>query len=296
MKQTNLGERATFLAAGLAACWFAAPSAQAADIELSPGMPWNVDWANDSCVAQRVFGDKDQPFVLRMERFAPSASFQLVISGKQLHGAEQGDALTVTYGEGGHAHRIEDIRVGARKDGATTIFVNNSSLAPLPRWGNTDQPSSAITPQAEAAVTQIALRHKARTIVLKTGSLGPLFAQMRKCTDQLVTAWGLDPVQQQTLRRKPTPIGSPGQWATSLDYPQAALLERKQAIVAFRLMVDAEGKPTSCALQRSYSGELFNTLTCNILMRRARFQPALDAMGKPVASYFISQVNWLMGN
>lgn len=253
-----------------------------------------MTWANDSCVAQRMFGDKDQPFILRFERFGPIPAFQLVISGKQLLGAAPGDSLTVTYGPGGYSHRTNTLRIGSRPDGAPVIFIPISSLVDLPASPDAAAPSSALSPQIEAAVTEMTLRHKGRDIALKTRSLGPVFIEMRRCANDLLTLWGLDPAQQGTLRRPATPKGSPGQWLLPSDYPLEALRAGQQAIIAFRLMVDAEGKPTSCTLQRSYSGKQFEALTCSLLMRRARFTPALDAHDQPVASVFLSQVSWIM--
>ena len=273
----------------------AAPAAHAADTELTPLTAWNVDWASDSCVAQRAFGDAKQPMVFRMERYGPMDAFQLIISGKQLRNLHHRDPMTVTYGRGGYAQRIRNITVGSTPSGATTVFIPSSSVIALPNGEEYTPWTGAISPQAEAAITEILLRYRAKTVVLKTGSLGRVFAEFRKCTDQLITAWGLDPAQQQTLQRRPVPTTSPGTWLVSSDYPKEALTNGNQSIIAFRLMVGADGKPTTCAVQHSYSGKLFDDVTCNALMRRARFQPALDAEGKPVPSYFISKVRWMMG-
>ena len=90
------------------------------------------------------------------------------------------------------------------------------------------------------------------------------------------------------------PLSNPGTWLRSGDYPGGALFKGAQALVSFRLAVDAGGAPTACEIQRSYSGELFDKASCKGLMARARFAPALDADGKPIASYFASTIKWIM--
>ena len=65
-----------------------------------------------------------------------------------------------------------------------------------------------------------------------------------------------------------------------------------EGIVNFRLLVDQAGKPTDCEVQRSTRPKEFDDAVCRAAMRRAEFEPALDAQGKPVPSYWIATVNF----
>src|SRR5690606_33522406 len=118
-------------------------------------------------------------------------------------------------------------------------ILNSALAAP----GEDHSGSYWIPLEQETAVDRISLTRTAgKALVLKTGSLGEPFAALRKCTDDLVASWGLDPVRQSRLSRRATPLDSPGEWLRSADYPPAALRGRKQAVVNFILMVDAQGK------------------------------------------------------
>jgi TonB family protein len=64
--------------------------------------------------------------------------------------------------------------------------------------------------------------------------------------------------------------------------------------VHFRLSVDARGKVSDCHIQRSTRPEGFDEAVCEVLMHRARFKPALDAEGKPMASYYINTVRFII--
>lgn len=132
------------------------------------------------------------------------------------------------------------------------------------------------------------------TIVLHVGRLDTAIGALRRCTKDLVKIWGLNPDQQAALTTTPEPLGNPGGWITSNDYPASALRGGQSASVQFRLMIDAAGMPTSCKVQSATQGPAFIDLTCTLLMKRARFSPAATADGKPVESYYTNSVNWLM--
>jgi hypothetical protein len=65
-------------------------------------------------------------------------------------------------------------------------------------------------------------------------------------------------------------------------------------IVQFRLDVDAAGKITGCHVLHRTKPDLFADLTCRSITRRAKLEPALDAEGKPVRSFSVHKVLWIM--
>lgn len=92
--------------------------------------------------------------------------------------------------------------------------------------------------------------------------------------------------------RAVTPLSNPGGWITEDDYPAQALRYEMTGSVGFRLRVDPEGAPSACETSYSSGWAFLDRTTCDLLMRRARFRPALDRRNKPVASYFSSRVRW----
>ncbi len=93
-------------------------------------------------------------------------------------------------------------------------------------------------------------------------------------------------------RPRPVPLGNPGNWVVSDDYPTKALREELGGAVGFRLDIDEMGIPTKCTVTQSSGYEILNTKTCMLLMERARFRPALDTNGKPIANYYVNRVRW----
>lgn len=275
-------------------------TAFAAETLLSPVSPWNVEWRDKTCTLSRAFGTTEDPLILRMERFAPGDGFQLVVVGKALANARDGRELTIAYGDGKPDDLSEKFMFGTSNDGIPTLFVTSGSLRDnddkVVRKGPdlpTDQ-RPQVTPAMEEAVTSISLRFAGQFLKIKTGSLGKPFVALRQCTDDLVKQWGFDPEVQSSLRSRPVPLGNPGNWIRSDDYPRKALANRKSALVTFRLSVDASGTPVDCDIQRAYADDSFKAITCGRLMVRARFKPALDASGQPTPSYYVNSVRWVI--
>lgn len=117
------------------------------------------------------------------------------------------------------------------------------------------------------------------------------FAALGTCTDDLVTSWGLDAKQQTALTTRPRPLNHPNTWIRSSNYPKAMLTRGKQALVSFRLM-GAEPQPLArCSVPTTTRQ---SAISCGLLVRRARFSPALDAKNQAVPSYYLNTVRWIM--
>jgi len=102
----------------------------------------------------------------------------------------------------------------------------------------------------------------------------------------LLTHWNIDADAHRSLSRRAAPIGDPAKWITSSDFPATALRAGERGLVFFRLDIDAVGKPTDCHVQRAAGREEFETAVCRNLTENGKFTPALDAGGKPIASYW----------
>jgi hypothetical protein len=273
------------------AALLAFPSIVAAEnaIRLAPVTPWHVDWTKTSCTLARGFGEKENPQVLMFEQFTQGQRFQLLITAKALSATKQEDRPTLIYATGddetGYRDKQERALLGKNKNGVTTLFVPGSDL-----YGDT--PGNART--IEGSIKRLIVKLRGRTVAFETGALDKPFDAMRKCTDDLVRTWGLDPEAMKRAARAPIAKTSPGTWLRTGDYPSRALGQGAQSLVSFRLLIDNTGLPTDCLIQRSYGDEPFNKITCKKILERARFEPALDEKGAPMASYYATSVSWVM--
>jgi hypothetical protein len=279
--------------AGLIALFSASSLEAAKPTILPPISPWNVDWSETTCSLRRAFGSKDDPSILTIERFGPTPSFQLSIISNEFKSFQQGGAVQLKFGDN-KPRRITTVSPGrSGASGKAILFFGSQSLA-QPIETDDEDWDPPVTPATEAAVKSISVSYFGHERVFVTGPMDKPFAALSTCTDDLVKFWGLDPKQQATLTQRPKPLASPATWIKSADYPAAMLTGGKQALVSFRLSVDARGIPTACEIQRSYNDKKFDDVTCTLLVRRARFSPALDAAGQAIASYYLSTVRWVM--
>ncbi len=90
------------------------------------------------------------------------------------------------------------------------------------------------------------------------------------------------------------PVGNPVMqsmsFMQSFRVPPAARREMTSPRVAFRLQVGADGKPTDCAIMQSSGSKLLDDRICEIMLKRARFEPAVNRAGKPVAASYTNSV------
>lgn len=89
-----------------------------------------------------------------------------------------------------------------------------------------------------------------------------------------------------------SPRGNPGNWITTRDYRTTWLNRGLEGVAGFTLSLDASGRVTDCAITRSTGHSALDTATCDLLSKRARFEPARGTSGEPVAGRFSSTVRW----
>lgn len=93
-------------------------------------------------------------------------------------------------------------------------------------------------------------------------------------------------------RANPEPRGNPGNWANANDYPSRALREEREGTTSFRVTVGSNGRVSDCQITGSSGHSDLDAATCKNIQRRARFRPALDNAGNPVAASWSSRVRW----
>lgn len=92
----------------------------------------------------------------------------------------------------------------------------------------------------------------------------------------------------------PVPKGSRAQWMAGAEYPDAALRGAESGSVTVKLAVNTEGRIAACDVLKSSGSRSLDTATCRILERSARYTPATDAAGQPVAATDQHTVRWAL--
>lgn len=88
----------------------------------------------------------------------------------------------------------------------------------------------------------------------------------------------------------PRPINR-GNWVQADDYPLEAAKFGLAGKVRFRLDIDPQGHVTGCEILQS-AGPVLDAVSCRVLVKRARFEPARGSSGQAAASTYESQITW----
>lgn len=94
--------------------------------------------------------------------------------------------------------------------------------------------------------------------------------------------------------RAPSPKRNPGYWVTTNDYPSAALREEISGVTRFRAIVGPDGRVSDCEVIQTSGSDILDAATCRLIVRRARFNPALDEGGNPTSGYYTTNVRWMI--
>ncbi len=283
-----------WLFAAVAACVWPLATALAAPtvLELRPSSRWNMRYQDGSCELMRQFGEGDDQIIVQFTRMEPSNSFALRLLGKPFINDGPYQDVRVGFGE---TPAVEPLKNRLSGMAGSFAFADLGSFTFAGPVRDIRSAQTAWTPEQEATVTKLTVGpHRGKVFHLQLGSMRAPMQAMRTCTDDLVRSWGYDPAVIASLLRPVAPIGNPGSWVHSSDYPSYLLRQGKLGVVRFRIDVDEAGKVTNCAILRRTGEEAFATMTCEMLMHRSQFLAALDRDGRPVKSFWISGINWLI--
>jgi TonB family protein len=131
------------------------------------------------------------------------------------------------------------------------------------------------------------VRHQIRLV-----NTGAAERALRACASDALREWGVDEAALNALRQLPRTTNNIG--LSSMDYPYSALREGRQGRVVVRVTVNADGRATACAPVSTSRFPSIDTATCDAVLRRGRFTPALDAEGRPTAATIISSGTFLI--
>lgn len=116
---------------------------------------------------------------------------------------------------------------------------------------------------------------------------------LRECEDGMLRQWGVDTAARAALGRLPKPAGAGAiTWFRWEEYPEAAVRTGASGTVLTRIRVDRFGAVGGCTVVVSSGHTSLDRQTCESILKRARFEPALDSSGTAVASEYIARTVW----
>lgn len=283
----NILARTAVGTSAVALC-FIASSAMGADevVALAPSGEWLVNGDEESCWISRRFG-RDDGVSFSLQAFAPGrTNYYVILRGDALPHRDAG-SLDLDYRFGPDSEFIPTTAVIGTNNGVPRVtfgtFLEPSDVVKAGREG---EPTPAADMRArEAAIEELVLQFsRGRPLSLQLGSLAEPMARLHECAARLPEKWGLDFDTQRSLSHAPIPIEM-GTWLGPGSYPWTYLRAARSLRIQVRLMTDDRGAVTHCAVQSPKGPNSAGEIACREIVKTARFEPALDHAGNPVASF-----------
>lgn len=266
--------------AALVASMYMASAVQAAGQAAQPGAKsqWEVNWAEQRCSIARTAGRSGITLVLRTHLSEQNAELifrDVAWRGDPLDGARKVDVTLEPAGV-----RIEAEAVAQRRP-------DGSHLLSLKKLGRQffDQFAAAKHIRVERegkAIAEVAIPGAVRAV-----------EAFRVCRDDLVASWGFDPAVLAGLQKWPAPIQAFTSLFRAEDYPGGRAWMGDGGVVTVRYTVGVDGRVSECAPISDPGKETpFYKRTCQILIERGRFEPAIAADGRAIATPNVLTMNW----
>ncbi|WP_169053498.1 energy transducer TonB [Alteraurantiacibacter aquimixticola] len=250
-----------------------------------------MDYAEDSCALRRAFGAEGQEVVIELRQFQPGDGMMFTAYGEPLR-TRMRPAL----------FRFEPVGEEQSRENAQLLEVEgfgrgitlDISLHPVADGEAEAEPETvAVRETREAAMTGISISGILREeTVFQTGSMAAPVGALRNCMDELLTHWGIDVEAHRSLQRQVEPKDYDG-WVHTIvntGFPRSMIRRGENAIVRVRLIVGTDGRAVSCHIPIAIGHPDFEEAACRTLMDHAKFDPALDANGDPIESYWVTSI------
>ncbi len=247
---------------------------------LRPVGQWLVEGQNNMCALSHGFGDGRDRVTLGIRPYPI---------------ADIADVLLFSHTDG------DDVR-----DGKATVQVDDgvvSQPADYVSYALTkgDQrllsfrvPSAALNGLASSTRLTLALDRRRRVVVSSTGFARGL-AALEQCQALLRKQLGIDAAEQARVATPAHANGSPSLWFSYRDYPDEAVHGGTQGVSRLLLTIGVDGRIGRCVTFGSSGNAAMDKTACRKFVERGRYTPALDAAGKPVASFEETSVHWRLG-
>lgn len=264
---------AALMAAGLVSQTATVPTAPA---PMSPTQKWVLNYAESMCVLSREYGTEAKPLTFGLRPSPMGDYVRIAILQAEDSNAANGKANIAFDGN----PAIEAPYMGGpiSTPGMYILFVDT-------KWSQLNGFNTAKVMSIDAG---------RRHIVLNLSGVPAALKALKVCEKDLLVNWGLDPKLVDRLETMPSLRGGPATIFSVDDYPAAAIRAQSQGTAGVRFWVSKEGKASDCRVVESSGTKVLDETTCNIIVRRGKYDPARTTSGEAIDSPAFTRVRWLL--
>lgn len=267
---------------------------------LQPISPWNIDFAENRCRLSRVFGSEDDMHLLFFEQAAPQGAFGLTVAGSEVRRFQRNRNLFVGMERDEPMKEIERVGIGDVDQVGPAVIISSFTINPegFVDMVNEDEVQAlrkaGIDLTEAETVDRLVFQRGGRVLSFETGNMMAPFQALNVCTGDLLRDWGLDQARHESYRLPVWTNQSAIVRRIVDDYPDPALRRGEQGIFRMRVIVETDGTVSDCHLEKSTETDRLESPACNAMMN-AEFDPALDAEGNPMRSFYATTITYAIG-
>jgi hypothetical protein len=270
-----------------AACLVPAPSSAAGEdtLLLEPTSRWEIDYAAESCALRRTFARDGVTADLEILQQAPGPYFRVTVTSATL-GPSRAEAKVRFEPDSRPqvpAYLVAE-QLGERHSVEFTDSLQQNVLGssrPFVGWRESTRD------QREKSITALSIEEGFdRNVALATGEMHEPMEALRVCMSDLYGSWGVDLEAHENLA-EPLRAQNGAQIARQVRHlvPDVYLRTDTDLPAVARAVVGSDGRVKRCHVDLADWPEQVSAGICDLVTREARFLPARDRNGRPIASY-----------
>ena len=241
---------------------------------MAPTGPWNVDFADKMCLLIRPYGkDRSTHLMLKPAMLGDSLEIIVTKSTSASSDPRSGKAALSIWGTPSAAETY-----------FTAYSTANARLIRI--WIKED----AIPLSTVRGTLQIDAKHEGRHLFAIPG-IEQALPILSKCLGQLRTAYKVSDTDLAAIVTKPK--AELAAFFSTEDYPSEAWSTGKGGTVGVLIWVEATGRVSTCEVIETSAAAVLEKATCDVLIKRAKFNPAKDAAGRTVRAPSFGRVRWM---
>ncbi|MGH6614991.1 energy transducer TonB [Sphingomonas sp.] len=249
----------------LAMMGLAAQAAQTVDAPLPPSGNWTVEYQDNLCTISRKFGGTEQGITLGFQPIPLSGAMLAVLMTPVGPGDKsRSGKLTMTLSPSGATipASFDTVVTRDRKQQITRFAIRRAQL-----------------PSVETAESIAFSLSKGSSFSIAPTRMAAAMTALSTCEKDLLRNWGYDLTTLASVVTPAEPLTPFASWVSSIG---TASDSEGQAVM--RWLINTKGRAQDCVIVSSSKNADFDRTACALVVKNARYRPALDKDGKPVAT------------
>jgi TonB family protein len=260
---------------------------------------WDLRRTPESCYLFRSFATVAGKMDVRIQSYGPTTPYHFILHGPgMLLRKDRAEKADIAFGD--HVPEAQTIvLVGEANDLPMVIFAAGparpSSHINMLSWfyAGTGGPAYLRAPLDPNAGTLSVRLPDSDPLALDLGPMREEYARLDACAQGLSDTWsqaiwsGADPATAPEMI-------DPQATLQLIRFPAVLAINRVSGLVELRMKVDANGRARDCVVQSSSGSSQFGEQSCDAVMKKARFEPAHDAQGNPVAALYQTAIMYVI--